>query len=34
LNARWHFDLQKRNILQSLRTKLMPWPGYTVDEQK
>ena len=30
----WHLLLQNLNILASLRTKEMPWPGYTREEQK
>jgi len=29
----WHFDRQKRKHCPSLRTNIVPCPGYTVDEQ-
>ena len=33
LNARWHLERQKQKTLQSLRTNLMPFPGYVGPEQ-
>ena len=32
LKVLWHFDRQKQKTLQSLRTNLMPLPGYVGPE--
>lgn len=34
LKCLWHFGRQKRKILQSFLTNIIPCPGYTGPEQK